>query len=138
MVIKLRVQEAGSWLLFASPPSALVCACIVRVLALCYGNILACFTEAWLPMGSGFKPCLRTYDGSEIPQPLCIDVQQAKKEFEQVPRDIFAITTLNYNRCELGENQPVTIDFPSAIAKSLSAIALSKATSRPLSITSSM
>lgn len=69
--------------------------------------------------GSGFKPRLRTYDGSEVPQPLCIDVQHGTADVEQVARDIFGLTKLNYNCCKLGENQPVTIHFSSAVGEIL-------------------
>lgn len=69
--------------------------------------------------GSGFKPRLRTYDGSEVPQPLCIDVQHGTADVAQVARDIFALTKLNYNCCKLGENQPVTIHFSSAVGEIL-------------------
>jgi hypothetical protein len=69
--------------------------------------------------GSGFKPRLRTYDGSEVPQPLCIDVQHGAAEVAQVGKDIFALTKLNYNCCKLGENQPVTIHFSSAVGEIL-------------------
>jgi hypothetical protein len=69
--------------------------------------------------GSGFKPRLRTYDGSEVPQPLCIDVQHGAADVAQVGKDIFALTKLNYNCCKLGENQPVTIHFSSAVGEIL-------------------
>ncbi|MFN2507849.1 MAG: hypothetical protein ABR589_03655 [Chthoniobacterales bacterium] len=69
--------------------------------------------------GSGFKPRLRTYDGSDVPQPLCIDVQHGAADVEQVARDIFALTKLNYNCCKLGENQPVTIHFSGAVGEIL-------------------
>ena len=69
--------------------------------------------------GSGFKPRLRTYDGSEVPQPLCIDVQHGTADLEQVARDIFGLTKLNYNCCKLGESQPVTIHFSSAVGEIL-------------------
>jgi len=69
--------------------------------------------------GSGFKPRLRTYDGSEVPQPLCIEVQHGEEDVEQVARDIFGLTKLNYNCCKLGENQPVTIHFSSAVGEIL-------------------
>jgi hypothetical protein len=69
--------------------------------------------------GSGFKPRLRTYDGSEVPQPLCIDIQHGEGDVQQVARDIFALTKLNYNCCKLGENQPVTIHFSGAVGEIL-------------------
>jgi hypothetical protein len=69
--------------------------------------------------GSGFKPRLRTYDGSEVPQPLCVDVQHGDADVTQIANDIFALTKLNYNCCKLGENQPVTIHFSSAVGEIL-------------------
>lgn len=68
---------------------------------------------------SGFKPRLRTYDGSEVPQPLCVDIQFGDADISQVARDIFGLTKLNYNCCKLGENQPVTIHFSSAVGEIL-------------------
>ncbi|MGH7984172.1 MAG: hypothetical protein ACREFF_13680 [Candidatus Udaeobacter sp.] len=69
--------------------------------------------------GSGFKPRLRAYDGSEVPQPLCIDIQHGTGDVNQVARDIFGLTKLNYNNCKLGENQPVTIRFSSEVGEIL-------------------
>ena len=69
--------------------------------------------------GSGFKPRLRTYDGSDVPQPLCIDIQHGDADVGRVAEDIFALTKLNYNCCKLGENQPVTIHFSSAVGEIL-------------------
>jgi hypothetical protein len=69
--------------------------------------------------GSGFKPRLRTYDGSEVPQPLCIDIQHGEADVAQVASDILALTKLNYNSCKLGETQPVTIHFSSAVGEIL-------------------
>ena len=69
--------------------------------------------------GSGFKPRLRTYDGSEVPQPLCIDIQHGEADVNQVAKDIFGLTKLNYNNCKLGENQPVTIRFSSEVGEIL-------------------
>jgi len=68
---------------------------------------------------SGFKPRLRTYDGSEVPQPLMIEVQHGDADLSQVARDIFGLTKLNYNCCKLGENQPVTIHFSGAVGEIL-------------------
>lgn len=69
--------------------------------------------------GSGFKPRLRTYDGSEVPQPMCIDVQHGEADVSQVASDILGLTKLNYNCCKLGENQPVTIHFSGAVGEIL-------------------
>src|SRR6266498_708729 len=68
---------------------------------------------------SGFKPRLRTYDGSEVPQPLCIDIQHGEADLELVARDILGLTKLNYNCCKLGEHQPVTIHFSDAVGEIL-------------------
>jgi hypothetical protein len=69
--------------------------------------------------GSGFKPRLRTYDGSEVPQPLSIDIQHGEEDIETVARDILGLTKLNYNCCKLGEHQPVTIHFSDAVGEIL-------------------
>jgi hypothetical protein len=76
--------------------------------------------------GSGFKPRLRTYDGSEVPQPICIDIQHGDADVTQVASDILALTKLNYNTCKLGETQPVTIHFSSAVGEILVANRLVK------------
>ncbi len=68
---------------------------------------------------SGFKPRLRTYDGSEVPQPLCIDIQHGEADLELVAKDILGLTKLNYNCCKLGEHQPVTIHFSDAVGEIL-------------------
>jgi len=69
--------------------------------------------------GSGFKPRLRTYDGSDVPQPLCIDIQHGEADIDLVARDILSLTKLNYNCCKLGENEPVTIHFSHAVSEIL-------------------
>lgn len=68
---------------------------------------------------SGFKPRLATYDGSNIPAPLKIDVQHGEADIEQVVRDIFGLTKLNYNTCKLGYSQPVTVHFSDAVGEIL-------------------
>jgi len=68
---------------------------------------------------SGFKPRLRTYNGSDVPIPLVIDIQHGSVELETVARDIFALTKLNYNACKLGEDQPVTVKFSDAVGEIL-------------------
>jgi hypothetical protein len=69
--------------------------------------------------GSGFKPRLRTYDGSEVPVPLEITVQHGEAEVEQVARDILGLTKFNYNASKLGEFQPVTIRFSKEVGEIL-------------------
>jgi hypothetical protein len=68
---------------------------------------------------SGFKPRLKTYDGWEVPVPLEIDVQHGAASIEQVAKDVFALTKLNYNTCHLGDSQPVTILFSNAVGEVL-------------------
>jgi hypothetical protein len=68
---------------------------------------------------SGFKPRLRTYDGSEVPQPLCVDIQRGDADLRTVAADILGLTKLNYNCCKLGESQPVTIHFSDAVGEIL-------------------
>lgn len=68
---------------------------------------------------SGFKPRLRTYDGSEVPQPLCIEIQHGEADLQLVAKDILGLTKLNYNCCKLGEHQPVTIHFSDAVGEIL-------------------
>ena len=74
----------------------------------------ACFL--W---GSGFKPRLRTYDGSEVPVPLAIRILYGEASIEQVARDILGLTKLNYNASKLGEFQPVTIRFSEEVGEIL-------------------
>lgn len=69
--------------------------------------------------GSGFKPRLRTYDGSEVPLPLCIEIQHGVADLEQVAKDILGLSKLNYNACKLGEHQPVTVHFSGAVGEIL-------------------
>jgi len=69
--------------------------------------------------GAGFKPRLRAYDGEEVPQPLCIDIQHGDADVMEVAKDIFALTKLNYNSCRLGESQPATIHFSRTVGEIL-------------------
>jgi hypothetical protein len=69
--------------------------------------------------GSGFKPRLRTYDGAEVPIPLCLEIQHGDADIEQVAKDILGLSKLNYNCAKLGENQPVTVHFSSAVGEIL-------------------
>jgi len=54
-----------------------------------------------------------------MPVPLRIDIQHGVADIEQVARDIFALTKLNYNACRLGDAQPVTIGFSDAVGEIL-------------------
>jgi hypothetical protein len=68
---------------------------------------------------SGFKPELRVYDGSDVPVPLSIEIQHGTADIEQVARDVYGLTKLNYNACKLGDSQPVTVGFSDAVGEIL-------------------
>jgi len=69
--------------------------------------------------GSGFKPSLRSYDGWEVPKPVQIEVQFGTADIDQVARDIYGLTKLNYNACKLGESEPVTVGFSDMVGEIL-------------------
>lgn len=68
---------------------------------------------------TGFKPFLGTYDGSEIPVPLRIDLQYGNADIKQIATDILGLTKLNYNECKYGDANPVTIGFSDAVGEIL-------------------
>lgn len=68
---------------------------------------------------SGFKPRLGTYDGSETPVPLSINVERGKGEITQVATDILGLTKLNFNECKYGDSRPVTIGFSESVGEIL-------------------
>lgn len=68
---------------------------------------------------SGFVSRLRTYPGWESPVPLKIDIQHGDADIDQVARDVFALTKLNYNACRFGDSEPVTIGFSDAVGEIL-------------------
>jgi hypothetical protein len=83
------------------------------------GTFLRTSDRSGLLFASGFKPRIGTYDGSEVPVPLRLDVQHGNAPIEQVARDILGLTKLNYNTCRLGESQPVTVGFSDAVGEIL-------------------
>jgi argonaute-like protein implicated in RNA metabolism and viral defense len=68
---------------------------------------------------SGFKPRIATYDGWEIPIPLSITIQHGDADLIQVATDILGLTKLNYNSCQLGESQPITVKYSDRIGEVL-------------------
>ncbi|MCG8047524.1 MAG: hypothetical protein N0E48_18165 [Candidatus Thiodiazotropha endolucinida] len=68
---------------------------------------------------TGFKPRIGTYDGWEVPVPLSITVQHGDADLVQVARDILGLTKLNYNACQLGESQPITVKYSDRIGEIL-------------------
>jgi hypothetical protein len=68
---------------------------------------------------SGFKPELATFDAKDIPIPLTVSVDHGEADIEQVCKDVFGLTKLNYNACKLGDSRPVTIKFSNAVGEIL-------------------
>lgn len=68
---------------------------------------------------NGFKPRIATYDGFEVPVPLAITVQHGEEDLVQVARDILGLTKLNYNSCQLGEGQPITVKYSDRVGEIL-------------------
>ena len=68
---------------------------------------------------TGFKPRLETYDGWEVPTPLQIDIQHGDAKLTDVARDILGLTKLNYNACDIGDSQPVTVKYSDAVGEIL-------------------
>lgn len=83
------------------------------------GTLLKAGSKLGYLWASGFVPRLRTYPGWEAPVPLRIDIQHGEADIEQVARDIFALTKLNYNACRFGDSEPVTIGFSNAVGEIL-------------------
>lgn len=69
--------------------------------------------------GSGFRPNRGTYDGWETPVPLQIDIQHGQADITRVAEDIFGLTKLNYNACNTGDSEPVTIGYSDAVGEIL-------------------
>lgn len=68
---------------------------------------------------TGFKPRIATYDGWEVPVPLSITIQHGEADILQVARDILGLTKLNYNACQLGESQPITVKYSDRVGEIL-------------------
>jgi hypothetical protein len=68
---------------------------------------------------TGFKPRVATYDGWETPVPLAITVQHGDGDLLQVARDILGLTKLNYNACDIGESQPITVKYSERVGEIL-------------------
>lgn len=68
---------------------------------------------------NGFKSRIGTYDGFEVPVPLAITVQHGEADLIQVARDILGLTKLNYNACQLGEGQSITVKYSERVGEIL-------------------
>jgi hypothetical protein len=77
-------------------------------------------TKAYL-WSNGYVPRLNTFPGIGVPKPLFIDVCRGDVKIETVLRDVFALTKLNYNTCQMADGQPVTLKFAEAVGEILTA-----------------
>ena len=68
---------------------------------------------------NGFKPRIATYDGWEVPRPLEIDLQHGDGNLVSIAKDIFGLTKVNYNTCQLGEGQPITVKYSDRVGEIL-------------------
>ncbi len=68
---------------------------------------------------NGFKPRIATYDGWEVPVPLEITVQHGEGELTSIANDILGLTKVNYNTCQLGEGQPITVKYSDRVGEIL-------------------
>lgn len=68
---------------------------------------------------NGFKARIGTYDGWEVPVPLAISIQHGDADLLQVARDVLGLTKLNYNACQLGEGQPITVKYSDRVGEIL-------------------
>ena len=68
---------------------------------------------------TGFVPRLGTYEGFETPVPLSISLQHGEADIVQIARDILGLTKLNYNACNYGEAEPITIKYSQRIGEIL-------------------
>ena len=68
---------------------------------------------------TGFKPRIASYDGWEIPVPLSITLQHGEADLVQVASDVLGLTKLNYNACQLGESQPITVKYSDRVGEIL-------------------
>ena len=68
---------------------------------------------------NGFKARIATYDGFEVPVPLAITIQHGNGELLQIAKDILGLTKLNYNSCQMGEGQPITVKYSDRVGEIL-------------------
>lgn len=68
---------------------------------------------------SGFKQRIAAYDGFEVPVPLGITLQQGKGDLITIAQDILSLTKANYNACQLGESEPITVKYSDRVGEIL-------------------
>lgn len=69
----------------------------------------------------GHVPKIQTSLSMEIPNPLMVEIDKGEADIQQVLRDIFALTKLNYNACVYADGIPVTLRFADKIGEILTA-----------------
>jgi hypothetical protein len=67
---------------------------------------------------------LRTYIGSEVPNPLHIEIVQGEPDLETVMMDVMALTKVNFNGCMFADGMPVTLRFADAVGEILTSAPL--------------
>jgi hypothetical protein len=69
----------------------------------------------------GYIPQLQTYPGRESPNPIMVEVTRGNADLDQVMRDVFGLTKLNFNACIFGDGMPVTLRFADDVGEILTA-----------------
>ena len=68
---------------------------------------------------SGFKERIAAYDGWEVPVPLAITLQHGESDLVVIARDVLALSKANYNACQLGESEPITVKYSDRVGEIL-------------------
>lgn len=68
---------------------------------------------------SGFKERIAAYDGWEVPVPLGITLQHGDGDLLVIAQDILGLTKANYNACQLGESEPITVKYSDRVGEIL-------------------
>ena len=68
---------------------------------------------------TGFKERIAAYDGWEVPVPLSVTLQHGEADLIVIARDILALTKANYNACQLGESEPITVKYSDRVGEIL-------------------
>jgi len=68
---------------------------------------------------TGFKERIAAYDGWEVPVPLGITLQHGEGDLVTIAQDILGLTKANYNACQLGESEPITVKYSDRVGEIL-------------------
>ncbi|MCA8912303.1 MAG: hypothetical protein KDB82_11410 [Planctomycetes bacterium] len=85
------------------------------------GTLVQIDSRTALLWTGGFVPRLGYSQGIGQPNPLSLRVVRGDADIEQVAKDVFALTKVNYNACIFGDGLPVTIRFANKIGSILTA-----------------